>query len=176
MADRSDTPRAPEPSATPAAKGPRTRGYPRERAVVTVLFFAAAIGQSLYSAAMIHAETFRTPAAGASAPAPCSRGVRELYAGYARALATTTTDPQGALRPRAPLREAGTAATLAGLDESLRALAATCAAEGPAAREAHAALEVWRHQAEDLTRLAERVLAADAERALRYESPPQRSP
>jgi hypothetical protein len=100
----------------------------------------------------------------------CEDGVRSLYAGYARKLSPLDLEGES-IRPRRPVTDPATRADLAAMDLALRALEPVCAGEGGEASEAWAALNRWRHRAEDNARLVEQNVTPDAERALRYQSP-----
>lgn len=135
-------------------------------------FFFLAGGWGIKGAVAIHQDTFRDAPASAAPPGTCSEAIRGLHGAYERAFAMTVPDgPNGELRSRAPLQEPATAVELARLDLQLGALGPRCTSEGEAAQRAYRAFDVWRHQAEDVTRLAERVLTPDAQRALGYHSP-----
>jgi hypothetical protein len=137
--------------------------------VVGAIFFALVAAVTLNGAVVIYRDTFRA-ATVASPYRSCSEGIRALHAAYERAL-RTTVHSDGTAVPTRPSAEPAVQATLSRLDEQLRALRPRCADEGRAADEAYEALTLWRFRAEDLSRVDERVLTPDAERALRYQSP-----
>lgn len=182
VVDQSEKPGEREPSASPSSgsatssKRPAPKKYPRERTFVAVVFFACAISWGLSGAVAIHADAFAPPPPDEAPAGTCADAIRSLHGSYVRALALNVASDEGAtLRPRAPLQEPATVTELARLDRQLEGLRARCTAEGEGGATAHRALEVWRHQAEDVTRLSERVLTPDAQRALGYHSPATRS-
>lgn len=176
MVDRSDKPSGSESAPTPErAANAAPKRYPLERRIVAVTFFVLAGGWGIRGAYAIHADTFREAPASSAPPGTCSEAIRALHGAYEHAFAITVAGERpGELRSRAPLQEPATVAELARLDEQLGALSTRCNGEGEGGQTAYRALEVWRHQAEDVTRLAERVLSPDAQRALGYQSPAPR--
>jgi hypothetical protein len=153
---------------TPPAPPPRKR-YARERIGVAIVFFALTIAVIVNGAVRIYFDTYRD--AMVQAPfATCSEGIHELYTGFQRKLSTADPSRPGS-PPRTPSTDTPGRADVAMLDELLISLRPLCEREGAAARDAYDSLTLWRHQAEDLSRVEERVLVPDAERALRYTSP-----
>lgn len=133
------------------------------------VFFALVTAVTLNGAIVMYRDTFRDAAVPAPA-ATCSEGLRGLYRDFTAALATVRQQGDRAV-PQSPSRDPAAMAALGRLDEQLLALRPVCAREGASAREAYDSLTLWRYRAEDLSRVEERVLNPDAERALRYQSP-----
>ncbi len=158
----------PADAETPPGPPPRKR-YARERMAVAIVFFAIAGVVIVNGAVTIWHDTYR----GGRVAAPyatCSDGLHDLYGRFLRKLSTADLNRASA-PPRRPSADAPARADIAMLDELLISLRPLCEREGAAAREAYDSLTLWRHQAEDLSRVEERVLVPDAERALRYASP-----
>jgi hypothetical protein len=166
-----DTDTSAAPEAQPRDQAPSKGLYSRERAVVGAVFFAITGAIIVNGAIQIHRDTFR-PATVASSYATCSAGIAALYDQFATQLSTVNFQGTSAT-PQSPSHDPSVRGSLAELDEQLLALRPVCAREGEHARSAYDSLMLWRHRAQDQSRVQERTLNQDAERALHYQSPPQ---
>jgi hypothetical protein len=157
----------PIPAAVPAR---RRSPFARERLAVGLVFLALVGALIVNGAAQIHRDTFRVPAA--SHPiARCSAEIARLVRGFDAALHPIRVAPGGGVSSSRPSSDPAVRRELQDLDEDLLALRPYCVREGADARAAYDSLTLWRHQAQDLSRLEERLIVPDAERALRYRTP-----
>lgn len=158
------------------AKAPRAaRPYALERNLVMVVFFALTAVVIVYGAGVIYRDTlFDAEAQPHQQWARCSEGIQALLRAYQRADALTRETPEGVRFNALAPREAQSNALA--LDADLRGLGRVCRTEGAEAERAWEALYAWRFQNENQRRAERQLLGSGLEEALRYRSPPSRTP